>query len=45
MYQFGIIHRPDKNNEVADALSRREYDTHESESEIPCIATVAFDTS
>lgn len=25
-YQFDIIHRPGKNNQVADALSRRDYD-------------------
>lgn len=29
-YQFDIIHRTGKNNQVADALSRRDYDNDEN---------------
>lgn len=30
-YQFDIIHRPGKHYEIADALSRREYPTPDSQ--------------
>ena len=40
-YQFDIIHRPGKNNQVADALSRREYDKENKETEDVIIASIS----
>lgn len=44
-YQFDIINRPEKHNEVADALSRREYpslDSQEQHKEA-CVSTLSAD--
>lgn len=40
-YQFEVIHRPGKNNEVADALSRREYSEENKQPEDTVIATLS----
>lgn len=44
-YQFDIIHRPSKHNEVADALSRREYPSPESQEQHKeaCVSSLLVD--